>query len=115
MMFWILIIAIVSVHLDLERRLWIRREEDVFAKYHDGKLEPLAAAKWAYYAKAAYLLALILLQTSGIGFREALVLAFALYALLLQWLLPFNLYNVLNLLLAVACLAEWAWTRWGGW
>lgn len=113
-MFWILVIAIVLVHLDLEYRLWIRREEDVFAKYRDGKMAPLTAAKWAYYAKAVFLLALILLQTSGLGFREALVFAFALYAVLLQWLLPFKIYNVLNLALAMACLAEWAWARWGG-
>lgn len=113
-MFWILVIAIVLVHLDLEYRLWVRREEDVFAKYRDGKMAPLTAAKWAYYAKAVFLLALILLQVAGLEFRVALIFAFTGYAVLLQWLLPFKIYNVLNLVLAVACLAEWAWTRWGG-
>ena len=113
-MFWILVIAIVLVHLNLEYRLWVRREEDVFAKYRDAAMPALVAAKWAYYAKAVFLLALILLQVAGLEFRGALIFAFTVYAVLLQWLLPFKIYNFLNLMLAVACLAEWALTRWGG-
>lgn len=113
-MFWILVIAIVLVHFDLEYRLWIRREGDVFAKYRDSTMPALVAAKWAYYAKAVFLLALILLQAAGIEFRVALIFAFTVYAVLLQWLLPFKIYNILNLALAFACLAEWAWKRWGG-
>ena len=108
-MFWILVSAIVLVHLDLERRIWIRREEDVFAKYRDEKTPPMVAAKWAYYAKAVFLIALILFQTAGFAFRESLYFSFAVYALLLQWLLPFRIYRLLHLLLAAACLAAWAW------
>jgi hypothetical protein len=111
-MFWILVIAIVFVHLDLERRIWIRKEEDIFAKYRDEKTPPLAAAKWAYYAKAVFLLALILFQTAGVAFRESLYFSFAIYALVLQWRLPFRIYGLLNLILAIACLAVWAWGRW---
>lgn len=111
-MFWILVIAIVLVHLDLERRIWIRKEEDIFAKYRDEKTSPLIAAKWAYYAKAVFLLALILFQTAGFAFRESLYFSFAIYAVLLQVLLPFRIYGLLNLILAIASLGAWAWSRW---
>ena len=53
MTFWILVAAIVIVHLHLEYRVWIRREEDIFAKYRTGSFPPLAAARGAYLAKAA--------------------------------------------------------------
>lgn len=106
-MFEILLIALVIVHLDLERRIWIQRSDDIFVKYRDDKLEPLAAAKWAYLAKAVWLITLILFQYFGLGFRESVVFSFSIYAVLIQILLPFKIYNLLNLLLAIACLIEW--------
>lgn len=111
-MFEVLLVVIVAVHLDLEYRIWIARREDVFVKYRDATMAPLTAAKWAYLAKAVWLLALILLQYFGVEFRSALVFSFALYAVLLQALLPFKIYNLLNLVLAIACLAEW-WMKQG--
>ena len=111
-MFEVLLVVIVIVHLDLEYRVWIARREDVFEKYRDAGTAPLTAAKWAYLAKAAWLLSLILLQYFGVGFRSAVVFSFALYAVLIQVLLPFKAYNVLNLVLALACLAEW-WAQRG--
>jgi len=112
-MFEILLIVIVIVHLDLEYRIWIARKEDVFEKYRKGETPPLAAAKWAYLAKAVWLVGLILLQYFGVEFRSAVVFSFTAYALLIQVLLPFKVYNALNLVLAVACLVEW-WLKRGG-
>jgi hypothetical protein len=106
-MLWILLAAIVLVHLDLHYRVWIARREDVFEKYRRPETPPLTAAKWAYLAKAVWLVGLILLQAAGIGFRAALVASFAAYAALIQVLLPFRVYNLLNAVLAMACLAEW--------
>lgn len=106
-MFEALLIVIVIVHLDLEYRIWIARKEDVFEKYHRPGASPLVAAKWAYLAKAVWLVGLILLQYAGVDFRSAVVFSFAGYALLLQVLLPFKVYNVLNLVLAIACLVDW--------
>ena len=112
-MFEILLVVIVLVHLDLEYRIWIARKEDVFEKYRDAEMPPLTAAKWAYLAKAVWLIGLILLQYFGLEFRSAVVFSFAAYALLIQVLLPFKVYNALNLVLAIACLVEW-WLKRGG-
>ncbi len=106
-MFTILLIVIALVHLDLEYRVWIAKKDDVFAKYHGGKIPALAAAKWAYLAKALWLTTLIFTQYFGVDFRSAVVFTFAGYAILLQFVLPFRLYNLANLLLAVACLIDW--------
>jgi len=111
-MFEILLIAIVFVHLDLERRIWITRSNDIFEKYRDEKMEPLTAAKWAYLSKAVWLIALISLQYFGVEFREAVVFSFTIYAVLIQCLLPFKIYNLLNLILAIACLVDW-WLKRG--
>lgn len=110
-MFSVLLCAIALVHLDLEYRIWIAKQEDIFSKYHNATLPPLTAAKWAYLAKALWLITLIFLQVGGLEFRSALVWSFTLYAVLIQVLLPFKVYNLLNLLLAIACLADWGW-RW---
>lgn len=107
MTLWILVAAIVLVHLHLEYRVWVRREEDIFAKYRTGSFPPLAAAKGAYLAKAAFLVLLVVTQSSGLAFREALVFSFAAYALLLAVLLPRTAYNLANLVLAAVCLAGW--------
>jgi len=109
-MFEILLIAIVVVHLHLEYRIWIVREDDVFAKYRNGTTPSLTAAKWAYLSKAVWLISLILMQYFGVAFREAVVFSFTAYAVLIQILLPFKVYNALNLVLALACLVEW-WIR----
>jgi hypothetical protein len=109
-MFEVLLVAIVLVHLDLHYRIWIRRQEDVFVKYRSDATPPLAAAKWAYLAKAVWLVSLILLQYFGTDFRSAVVFSYAGYALIIQILLPFKVYNALNLVLAAACLVEW-WVR----
>ena len=53
---------------------------------------------------------MILLQYFGVEFREAVVFSFTAYAVLIQILLPFKVYNLLNLVLALACLVEW-WIR----
>jgi hypothetical protein len=111
MTFWILVAAIVLVHLHLEYRFWIRREKDVFAKYRDAATDPLAAANAAYLAKAAFLFLLVVMQASGLAFRAALVFSFAAYALLLLLLLPRTAYNLANLVLAAVCLAGW-WIEW---
>ncbi len=107
MTFWILVGAIVIVHLHLEYRLWIRREVDIFAKYRTPSCPPLASASRAYYAKAVFLFLLVVIQACGLAFREALVFSFAVYALLLVVLLPRTAYNLANLLLAAGCLAGW--------
>lgn len=107
MTFWILVSAIVIVHLHLEYRVWIRREEDIFAKYRNSSFPPLAAARGAYLAKAAFLVILVVMQASGVAFREALVFSFAAYAILLGVLLPRTAYNLANLVLAAVCLAGW--------
>ena len=109
-MFEILLIVIVLVHLHLEYRIWIAKADDVFAKYRNATMPPLTAAKWAYLSKAVWLISLIGLQYFGWEFREAVILSFTAYALLIQILLPFKVYNVLNLVLALACLVEW-WIR----
>lgn len=106
-MFWILVAAIVLVHLDLHYRVWIAKREDVFEKYRGPKTPPLEAAKRAYLAKAVWLVALVLMQAAGVGFRPALVLSFSLYAAMLQLLPPFGIYKALNAVLAAACLVEW--------
>lgn len=106
-MFEVLLIVIAIVHLDLEYRIWIARKEDVFEKYRRPDGSPMAAAKWAYLAKAAWLVGLIFLQYGGLDFRSAVVFSFSIYAVLIQVLLPFKVYNALNLVLAIACLAEW--------
>lgn len=107
MALWILIGAIVLVHLHLEYRFWIRREQDVFAKYRDAATPPLAAANAAYLTKAAFLFLLVVMQASGLAFRESLVFSFAAYAVLLLLLLPRTVYNLANLVLAVTCLGIW--------
>ena len=109
-MFEILLIVIVLVHLHLEYRIWVAKEDDVFAKYRNATMSPLTAAKWAYLSKAVWLVGLILLQYFGVGFREAVVFSFTAYALLIQILLPFKIYNLLNLGLALACFVDW-WMR----
>ncbi len=108
-MFYVLLAAIAFVHLEFEYRVWIRREDDIFRKYHDDSTPPLAAAKWAYFCKASWLVVLIFLQVAGIDFKPALVFSFAAYAVLIQILLPFRFYNLMNLILAIGCLAEMAW------
>ncbi len=109
-MFEILLIAIVLVHLHLEYRIWIGKEENVFAKYGNSSMSPLTVAKWAYLSKAVWLIGLILLQYSGVDFRDAVIFSFTTYAVLIQILLPLKVYNLLNLILAFACLVEW-WIR----
>ncbi len=103
-LFDVLILVIVAVHLTLEFQVWGRRQIDVFEKYRKADTDPMKAAKWAYYCKALWLIALILLQYFGLGFRESLVYSFTLYAVLLQILLPFKIYNLLNLVFALGCL-----------
>jgi len=102
----VLVIALVAIHLHLEYRIWFRREQDVFAKYRSEKMAPMVAAKWAYYAKALWLLLLILLQYFGLAFRDALAISFLVYALVIQIAFPPKLYNLLNLALALACLLQ---------
>ncbi len=99
----LLVLAVVAVHLHLEYRIWIKKEADVFAKYRSEKTEPMAGAKWAYYTKALWLLLLILMQYFGLAFRDALPLSFLVYAVVLQIALPFKVYNLLNLVLALIC------------
>ena len=106
-MFELLLIVIVLVHLHLEYRIWIAKEDDVFAKYRNATMPPLTAAKWAYLSKAVWLIGLILLQYFGVEFRNAVVISFTAYAVLIQILLPFKVYNLLNLVLALAYLVEW--------
>lgn len=103
-LFDVLILVIVAVHLTLEFQIWVRRKADVFEKYRKPDTDPMKAAKWAYYCKALWLIALILLQYFGLGFRESLVYSFTLYAVLLQLFLPFKIYNLLNLIFALGCL-----------
>jgi hypothetical protein len=50
---------------------------------------------------------LILLQYFGIEFQAAVIFSFTVYAVLLQIVLPFRIYNLLNLGLAVAALVWW--------
>jgi len=109
-MFEILLIVILAVHLHLEYRIWIAKEDDIFAKYRNATMPPLTAAKWAYLGKAVWLIGLIGLQYFGVAFREAVIFSFTAYAVLIQMLLPFKVYNLLNLVLAIACLIEW-WIR----
>lgn len=109
-MFEILLIVILAVHLHLEYRIWIVKDDDIFAKYRNAAMPPLAAAKWAYLGKAVWLIALIGLQYFGVVFREAVIISFTAYAVLIQMVLPFKVYNLLNLILAIACLVEW-WIR----
>ena len=109
-MFEILLLVILFVHLRLEWRIWVRRDADVFAKYRNETMPPLLAAKWAYLSKAVWLSTLIFLQYFGVEFREAVIFSFTAYAVLIQILLPFKVYNLLNLVLALACLVEW-WIR----
>lgn len=112
-MFYVLLVAIALVHLEFEYRVWVRREEDVFQKYRDDSISSLSAAKWAYYCKAFWLVLVVFLQVGGIDFKPALIISFSVYAGLIQILLPFRIYNILNLALALGCLAELAWQTWG--
>lgn len=108
-----LIIVILLVHLHLEYRIWIRKETDVFRKYRAEDGDPMKAAKWAYYTKALWLIVLILMQYFGIGFRDALVYSFSLYALMVFLTLHRNLYTVTQLVFAALCLGLRIWSRLG--
>ena len=109
-MFEVLLLVILLVHLQLEYRIWIAREEDIFTKYRHEGTPALTAAKWAYWCKAVWLVLLIALQYFGVEFQAALLFSFTVYAVLLQLVLPFRIYNLLNLVLALASLVWW-WFR----
>lgn len=105
--FDILVISYAVVHLHLQYRYWIRKDTNVFAKYCGQGRSYEYVSKWVYFTKVTWMIVLVLLQYLGLAFRPALVYSFLMYAIELQLLFPSgNIYNMLNLLLAVGAVIE---------
>jgi hypothetical protein len=103
-------IVILLVHLNLEYRVWIRKEVDIFRKYRKVNVDPMLAARNAYLSKAVWLVLMIGLQTLGRGFEESFVVSFLVYAVLVILLLSRNFYTLAQLGLALFCFV-WFFAR----
>ena len=105
--FDVLIWSYVVVHLHLQYRYWIRKDDNVFSKYSRGGQSYEYVSKWVYFTKATWMISLVVLQYFGISFRSAMVYTFFLYSIELLWLFPRkNIYNWLNFVLALVCILE---------
>lgn len=107
LMFWFFIACWTVIHLQFEYRFWLGDSSDIFRKYAaltpEGQLE---AAKHIYYTKATWMFAFVWLQIAGLRLTSAMSWAFLFYALQLLYFFPITLYAMLNLGLALACIAE---------
>eukprot|EP01095_Lingulamoeba_sp_RSL-Kostka_P012912 TRINITY_DN5215_c0_g1_i1.p1 TRINITY_DN5215_c0_g1~~TRINITY_DN5215_c0_g1_i1.p1 ORF type:complete len:122 (-),score=6.95 TRINITY_DN5215_c0_g1_i1:25-390(-) len=107
--FDIMIISYMVVHIHLQYRVWIKKEKNIFKKYAVEKNnlpKELEISKWVYFTKATWMILFVVLQYFGMSFKTAYTYSFFVYAIELQLLFPFNLYNMLNLILSCAGLFE---------
>jgi hypothetical protein len=110
-LFDFLILGYVLVHLHFEYRLWLRPDGDLLARYARPGRPALRTANLAYWAKALWLVLLVVMQYGGCPFREAFVISFLLYAVIVQILTPLGPFAVIQILIGLACLAEQIWFR----
>lgn len=96
------------VHLKFEWNFWMEDDAAIFSKYATGD-DPaafLTVAKKVYFTKATWMIVLVWLCALRLPFPRALAISFFLYGIELMLLFPLNVYNVLNLLLAIGFLLE---------
>ena len=96
------------VHLKFEWNFWMEDDAAIFSKYATGD-DPaawMAVAKAVYFTKATWMIVLVWLCALRVPFPRALAFSYFLYGIELMLLFPFNIYNVLNLLLAIGFLLE---------
>jgi len=100
------IICYTVIHINFEYNFWVTG--DIFNKYAvaDNNLSEIEIAKIVYFTKATWMFALVWLMTLGLNFSSAIAYSFMLYSIELIILLPFGIYTVLNLLLAIGCVTE---------
>jgi hypothetical protein len=110
-LFDFLILGYVLVHLNFEYRLWLRRDSDLLARYSRPGRSALRTASLAYWAKALWLVLLVVMQYGGVPFREAFVTSFLLYAVIVQILTPLGAFSVIQVIIGLACLVEQLWFR----
>ena len=110
-LFDFLIFGYVLVHLHFEYRLWLRRDGDVLARYARPGRSALRTASLVYWTKALWLVLLVVMQYGGVPFREAFVISFLLYAVIVQILTPLRVFSVIQVIVGLACLAEQLWFR----
>ena len=100
------IICYTVIHFNFEYNFWVTG--DIFGKYAvvDGSLNEIDIAKIVYFTKATWMFALVWMMVLGMSFRSAIAYSFMLYSIELIILLPFGIYTMLNLLLAIGCVTE---------
>lgn len=100
------IICYTVIHFNFEYNFWVTG--DIFGKYAvpGGILTEIDIAKIVYFTKATWMFALVWMMVLGLSFRSAIAYSFMLYSIELIILLPFGIYTVLNLLLAIGCVTE---------
>lgn len=114
---WLVVLGYVVVNVTMQVDFFAGH--DIFDKYRKAATagQALSIAQQAYYAKTAFLLALLVLQACSVRFALAFGLAFALYAALMLVFFGLSLVTALYALAAVALLASY-WverrTRGGG-
>jgi hypothetical protein len=86
---------------------------DIFAKYQETATaaDALAVAHKAYYAKTAFLLILLILQTCKVPFNLGFALSFFAYALLMLIFFGFAVPTTIYLIASVALLGSYAISR----
>ena len=100
------IICYTVIHFNFEYNFWVTG--DIFGKYAvaDGSLNEIDIAKIVYFTKATWMFAMVWMMVLGMSFRSAIAYSFMLYSIELIILLPFGIYTMLNLLLAIGCVTE---------
>ncbi len=96
------------VHLKFEWNFWMEDDIAIFSKYAvgDDPARWLGVAKKVYFTKATWMIVLVWLCVARTPFPRALAYSFALYSVELLLLFPFNVYTVLNVLLATGFVLE---------
>ena len=109
-LYGLFLLCYTAIHLKFEWNFWTQDDFAVFAKYAQGDSAAahLAVAKSVYFSKATWMVLLVWLCALHIPFRRALAISFLYYAVALLLLFPLNVYNALNLLLALGfAYEEW--------
>lgn len=106
-LFWILVASYTVVHVHFEYVFWLTPGSDIFGKYAAATSgEEIAVAKRVYFTKATWMIVLVWLQCLRVDFKSALAWSFLLYSVELMLFFPVRIYTLLNLFLAMGCVAE---------